>query len=142
MKAIADKTETAIDELELAERHIPDQLNKIERISGHTKGLFDELRSWVDLRVQLVQVEIEEKIDAKVNAITLQVALGICVFLIVVFALVTLALGLGAWLGHAGWGFGIVTALLILVTGVLRVFKPRFVQIKERDESKNEKTGD
>lgn len=105
---------------------------KAQRLARHTQGLIDDLKTWVDLRIELAQMELEDRVEAKVNEIALGVALGGIVLLAVVFGLVTLALGLGAWLGHPAWGFLIVTALLGLLAVVLRAARPEFVQVGQR----------
>ena len=40
------------------------------------------------------------------------------------FVLVTVALGLGLWLGHPVWGFGIVAAVLIVIAAIVGVAMP------------------
>lgn len=103
--------------------------NKAERLVQHTQGLIDDLKTWVDLRIELAQMEFEDRVEAKVNEIALGVAIGGIVLLAVVFGLVTLALGLGALLGHPAWGFLIVTVLLGLSAVVLRAARPEFIRI-------------
>jgi uncharacterized membrane protein YqjE len=108
--------------------------SKAQRLAQHTQGLIDDLKTWVDLRIELAQMELEERVEAKANKIALGVAIGGIVLLAVVFGLVTLALGLGAWLGHPAWGFLIVTALLGLLAVVLRAARPEFVQVGQRNQ--------
>ncbi len=103
--------------------------NKAQRLAQHTQRLVDNLKRWVDLRIELAQLELEERVEAKVNEIALGVIVGGIMLLAVVFGLTALALGIGAWLGHAGWGFLIVTVLLVLLAGVLRAARPEFVQV-------------
>lgn len=88
-----------------------------------------DLTEWVDLRVRLVQLELQEEIEAKANEVArvgVMLVLGLVTLL---FALVTLALGLGEWLGHPAWGFLAVTGLMALVTALIRVRKPRLVRL-------------
>lgn len=103
--------------------------SKVQRIVQHTQQLVGDLQEWVDLRIELAQMQLEERVEAKANEIALQVMVVGIVLLAVVFGLVTLALGLGAWLGHPAWGFLIVTVLLVGLAIVLRAAHPAFIQI-------------
>lgn len=101
------------------ERQLPSGKNKVERLSSQTKGLFDDFTSWVELRLKLFQMEIQEKVQAKVNEAIIKIAPLVVGALAGLFALVTVALFVGWWLGHPAWGFLSVTLLLGLVTGGL-----------------------
>lgn len=106
--------------------------NKAQRLAQHTQRLVDDLKTWVDLRIELAQVELEERVEAKANEIALAVAVVGVVVLAVLFGLITLALALGAWLGHPAWGFLIVTGLLAGLAAVLRAARPEFIQVGRR----------
>jgi hypothetical protein len=99
--------------------------NKVERISAETRGIFGDFSSWVELRLKLFQVEIQERIQTKVNETIIKVAPVAAGAITGFFGLITLALFLGWWLGHPAWGFLIVTVMLALVTGVLLARKKR-----------------
>jgi uncharacterized membrane protein YqjE len=109
-------------------RQLPSGQNKVQRIAEHTKGLFEELTSWVDLKLKLTQIEIENKIEDRVNQLVVGAIVAFFAVLALVFGLVALGLGLGAWLGHPGWGFLAVMVLLLLITGGVMLVKPRLVQ--------------
>jgi uncharacterized membrane protein YqjE len=113
--------------------------NKAQRLAQHTQQLVEDLKEWVDLRIELAQVELEERVEAKVNEIALGVALAVIALLAVVFGLTTLALGLGALFGHPAWGFLAVTLLLVLFAVVLRAARPEFVQVGRRPASDGSK---
>lgn len=106
--------------------------NKVQRIAQHTQQLVDDLKEWVDLRVELARIELEERVEAKANEIALAVVVVGIALLAVVFGLVTIAFALGAWLGHPAWGFLIVTLLLVLLVVVIRAARPEFVQVRGR----------
>jgi len=110
------------------ERQLPYSGHKIERMSLQAKGLVDDVREWVDLKVKLVQVEIEDKIDEKVNQAVVATALVVVLGLALVFALIALSLGLGTILGHSAWGFLSVAALLALSAGGIQIMKPRMIK--------------
>jgi hypothetical protein len=122
------------------ERQLRSGLNKVERLTKQSKGLFDDLSAWVELRLKLTQIEFEEKLDAKINQLAVGAVMGLLALFAVLFALVTLALGLGAWLGHPAWGFLIVTVLLVGVTLAVRAARPHLVSVGTKrvkvDESK------
>lgn len=110
---------------------------KVQRLAAHTEGLVDDLKQWVDLRIELARIEVEERVEAQANQVVLGILLAGIGLLAVVFGLVTLALGLGAWLGHPAWGFLAVTGLLILLAVLLRAAQPELVDIDlrgKRDE--------
>lgn len=100
---------------------------RISRFAGESRALFDDLREWVDLRVQLVQVEIEERIEKMANeAISL-----IMVAVVGLFAVAFLLHGLAIWisdaLGAQQWGYLIMALVLGLITVILKTAKPDFV---------------
>jgi hypothetical protein len=109
------------------ERQLPSGENKLERMATHTKGLVGDFRDWVDLRIKLTKLEILEEVDAKVNEALIGVLVAAVGLLACVFLLVTIALGLGAWLGHPAWGFLIVTLALFLFAGIVHAVKPTIV---------------
>lgn len=119
MEALPEKTEKQAP----AERQQPSGRNKVERISEQTKGLFDDFTSWVELRLKLFQAEIQEKVESKVNEVVIKVAPLVAGAIGGFFALVTLALFLGWWLGHPAWGFLCVTLLFAAITGALLIRK-------------------
>lgn len=106
---------------------------KLTRISLQTKGLVEDVKSWVDLKLTLTQMEVEDKIDARVNRVVVGAVVGALGLLGLSFALVAASLGLGALAGHDAWGFLIVAGILILVTLLLLVIKPRIVNVTSRD---------
>lgn len=102
------------------ERRLESGAGKVERVVQHSKGLVDDLTTWVDLKIKLTQAEIEEKIESKVRNVILQAAPFVVGALAGLFLLVAIAHGLGWWLGHPFWGFMLVTALLMAVAGGLK----------------------
>lgn len=95
---------------------LPPHGNTVDRLGQHTRGLVDDVKEWVDLRIQLLQAEIRDQIKGKVNELVfkhfpkiLPIVLGA---LSGYFVLMALAFGIGALLGHPVWGFLIVGLLL------------------------------
>lgn len=94
--------------------------NRLSRLRTHLQSLAGDVREWVELRLTLVQLEIEERIEARLRWLMLRLLVGIVAGLGIVFGLIALALALGSWLGHPGWGFLLVALGLGLVAAVLQ----------------------
>jgi hypothetical protein len=112
-----------------AERPLTDapEGGKMRRIATHTQGLFEDLREWIDLRIDLAILEVEERLDETKNDIALGLLIAIVGFFAALFTLTTIALGVGALLGHPGWGFLAVTVALFLIIGGLRLTQPDLI---------------
>jgi len=102
----------------------PPRGGPLRRIAGHTRGLFDDLREWIDLRLDLAILELEERVDELRNELTLGLVLAFFGFFAALFVLLTVALGLGWALGHPFWGFLIVAVLLTVFVTVLARTRP------------------
>ena len=100
---------------------------KLERIAAHTQGLVTDLREWIDLRIDLAILEVEERLDETKNEIALGITLAVFGFFAALFALTTVALGVGWLLGHPFWGFLAVTVALVLIVVLLRATQPALV---------------
>ena len=102
---------------------------RLKRLQSESTELVQDVKDWVELRIDLVRAEVQESIAAQIDgrkASVLALAIpGVIGAIGAFFLLVTLALFLGWWLGHAAWGFLIVTALLLLVAGVARAVLAR-----------------
>lgn len=132
MEAIPEQSPVARPEVS-ADRQLPEGRNKVERIGRQTRGLFDDFTEWVELRLRLFQLDIQEKVRTKANEAVIKVAPFIVAALGGLFALVTAALFVGWWLGHPAWGFLVITGLLFLVTGVLYARSKRLDAEKAHD---------
>lgn len=102
------------------ERQLASGANKVERMAQHSKSLVDDVTSWVELKLKLTQVEIQHKIQRKVDEVIAKIAPLVVGALGGFFLLVTIALGLGWWLDQPFWGFLIVTVVLLLVAAMLQ----------------------
>lgn len=133
------KDGTDAHEVEASQRRLlPSGQNKVERISSQTKGLFGDFSSWVELRLKLFQIELQEKVQAKVDESVIKIAPIIAGAIAGMFALVTIALFLGWWLGHPAWGFLVVTAILLLITAVLFARKKRLDREKRIEAAREQ----
>jgi hypothetical protein len=102
----------------------PSKEGKLGRIAGHSRGLVDDLREWIDLRLDLAILELEERVDDLRNEVALGLVLALVGFMAVLFVLTTVAVGLGWALGHPFWGFLIVAVLLVGVAVGLARTRP------------------
>ena len=91
----------------------------VHRIGNETRGLLEDFTAWVELRLRLVQLDVQGYIRQKIDEATLKAALIIASLVSGLFVLITLALFAGWALGHPAWGFLVVTGLLLLWTGIL-----------------------
>ena len=116
------------------ERRLPAHKGKVARIGDALTGLSEDLKAWVELRIELVQTEIMEQVEFRAAQAKMGAAAGLFAALGGFFLLVTLALLLG-WLLFvvfdlslllaAFLGFLIVTLLLFLGALVAyRTLKP------------------
>ena len=107
--------------------------SRIQRIGEQTRGLVDDIKSWVELRMELSQIEVEDRVEEKVNEATAGAIVGIVAGLAVVFLLIAAAIGLGSLFGHQALGFLAVGVILLVLTGIVHAARPKFVRIgKER----------
>lgn len=100
---------------------------KLGRIAGHTRGLVEDLREWIDLRIDLAILEMEERVDELRNEVALGITLALFGFFAALFVLTTVALGLGWLLGHPFWGFLIVSVVLLLTAAALARTRPELM---------------
>lgn len=120
MESLEDRSSTP-DHASSLESH---RSGKLGRIAGHTRGLVEDLREWIDLRLDLAILEIEEEVDDLRNQAALGVTLAFFGFFAALFVFTTIALGLGWALGHPFWGFLIVSVLLVLIVAGLSQARP------------------
>lgn len=132
MEAIPERAPASRPQVS-ADHQLPEGRTKVARIGRQTKGLFDDFTQWVELRLRLFQLDVQDKIKTKANEAAIKVAPFIVAALAGLFSLITAALFIGWWLGHPAWGFLIVTAVLFLVTGILYARSKRLEAEKEHD---------
>lgn len=105
--------------------------NKVQRISQHTKGLFEDVKSWADLKIQLTKIEIEERVESRINQMLVKAGAYAMYALAGLFALFATAFGVAAILIALGLSYPlsyflgflfvcILLGILGLVAGSLR----------------------
>lgn len=105
-----------------------DSPGRMDRIADNTRGLIEDVKEWIDLKVQLVQLDLEEKIETLANQVLSTFLVIVLAAVTALFILVAGAFGLGQWLGHPAWGFLSVSGLLALVTILIHFRHPRLVK--------------
>lgn len=95
---------------------LPPHGNSFDRLGQHTKGLVDDVKEWVDLRIQLLQTEVRDQVKGKLNELivehidkVLPVVMMAMGGLLLLFAV---AYFVGSLVGHVWLGFLIVGGLL------------------------------
>lgn len=112
-----------------------------QKLISQARQLSGDVVEWVTLRVQLTQMVIEDRVDQRLRHVeeTLNVLVERAIVVLlgavaVFFLLFAVAFGLGAWLGHPGWGFLIVGILLVIVTLVVRAMSFAVVDLPRLSE--------
>ena len=67
----------------------------MNRISDQTKGLVDDVKEWVDLRIKLLQIDIEERLETVANQAVSTVVVICLATASIFFGLVAAAIALG-----------------------------------------------
>lgn len=104
--------------------------SRSERIALHYKGFISSLQSWLELRIELAGHQYLEQILQNKRVVYVVFLTGLSVVLAVTFMSVAAALGLGALLGNAAWGFASVG----VVMGVLAWFLGRSMTRSKENE--------
>ena len=107
----------------------------IDAITSQTKGLFEDMTSWMELKIQYILLDYQEQLTKRAKGIIFEVAALAILGVGVLFGLVALALGLGSLLNHPGWGFLVVMGLLCLIAMVVRAVGKR-IRASEKRENK------
>jgi uncharacterized membrane protein YqjE len=81
-------------------------------------GLVDNLYKYVQTNVEIVKVEVQEKIEDAVKKVVIFAILALSATLLLIFLLITLALFLNQILSSNYLGFLIVSALLAVITAI------------------------
>lgn len=113
---------------------LPPHRGKVGRITDHVAAVSADLREWVELRIDLAKVEINDKKDEVVGqakrvgvGVGFLAGAGVVALYLVGFLFAAIAVGIGWAFAAEGsavlrplfWGLLIVNAILLLITGVL-----------------------
>lgn len=103
----------------------PSANDTIDNITNQTKGLFDDMTSWMELKIQYIILDYQEQITQKVKGAAFEIGALAVLGVALLFGLVALALGVGSWLNHPAWGFLVVMGVLVVVALVARAIGKR-----------------
>ncbi|MDE2731340.1 MAG: phage holin family protein [Bacteroidota bacterium] len=97
--------------------------NKAGRIRRHTQGLVQEVRTWLELQMELAIAQVWERLDHRLSEVA--AGSGVLLFgaIAIVFALAAGAMWLGPVLGHMSWGFLIMGGLAGVTAGIIHVVR-------------------
>ena len=112
----------------------PSANDPIENITSEAKGLFEDLTSWMELKIQYVILDYKEQAIQKALGIGLEIGALVLLGIAGFFGLIALALGLGTWLNHPAWGFLIVMGLLSIVALILGAIGKRARAPREKEK--------
>jgi len=112
---------------------------RLKRLTGETRGLVDDLKEWVDLKIQLIQLDFEDRVRQAANQAALTAVVIVVGLLAVLFGLIAAGEALGAWFDSRSLGFLALAGILALVAIVIHLAKPRLVDRAEIDDDDKEK---
>jgi len=101
---------------------------RIDRLVTETRQLGDDLTQWVNLRLKLIHLDIQERIDGELDF----VYTGVLVLGMMTIALLLASFGiawvLGDLLGERWHGFGILAVLYLIAALVILRLRPRMAR--------------
>ncbi|WP_276498317.1 phage holin family protein [Pontibacter litorisediminis] len=83
--------------------------------------LMENLMGYIDTRIDIIRLEIQEKLKAALVGAMHGVLLGVIAFMVLIFVNVFLGLLLNHLLDSSFWGFGIVALFYIILLVILVV---------------------
>ena len=96
-----------------------DQTDKLNRVADHTRGLVEDLTSWLDLKLEYTMLNIRDQFIRSSMPLAHNLIAGIIASIALLFGLIAAALGLGEWLSHPAWGFLLVAGVLALAAWIV-----------------------
>ena len=96
----------------------------LSHLAGETRALWEDMREWVDLRVELVQVDIEERIQKAANEIMATLLAVVLGLFAMAFLLHGIAVWLGRLLGAVEWGYLLAGLVLAIAALIVKRVKP------------------
>lgn len=105
------------------------------RITSEARGLVEDVKRWVDLKVQLLQIDLEARLEGVLNRAAQSVVMAVLLLLTVQFGLFTVAFSLASWWYSDALGFLAVTLLLAVATVTFYALRPTLVKLRRIDEA-------
>ena len=91
----------------------------MENQPTNVEELFEKLKDYGETRIDLLKLKTVNKVSGFLSNLITSIFLIVLLFMVITFLFIGLALLLGTWLGHAYWGFLIMSALFIIIGLVL-----------------------
>lgn len=101
---------------------------KIGRLSSEARGLVDDTRQWVDAKLRLFELDLEEKLDGIANKMIAGAAVVFFAALALIFGLTALSLFLGTLWDNEALGFVVVALASFVIALIIQWLRPRFVR--------------
>lgn len=85
------------------------QESRNSRVARHWGTLAADLRTWVDLKISLIEIELTDRVKQELLEHGLP---GLLYGAAAAMLLIAIALGLGTVLGHPAWGFAVTGGMM------------------------------
>ena len=98
---------------------------RIDRIVNESRRLGDDVVEWINLRMRLIQLDFQEKIDEELDHIFSGVMVMVMFGIAIVMGSIGVALMLGRYLGDILFGFGILAAFYAIIGFIVLRSRPK-----------------
>ncbi|HEX9660570.1 MAG TPA: phage holin family protein [Rhodothermales bacterium] len=98
---------------------------RIDRLITETRQLSDDLTQWVNLRLKLIHLDIQERIDEELDFVYTGVIVLGMMTIALLLASFGIAWALGDLLGERWYGFTILAVFYLIAALVILRLKPR-----------------
>ena len=113
---------------------VPD---KAGRIRQHAQGLVQEVRTWMELQMELAGIRIWERLEVRLSHLRVMYIVSFLACTGLTFLLVAVALWLETFLGHIYWGFALVGLATGLVAWIIYLVRLSSGYSKESPANRN-----
>ncbi|MFT2010400.1 phage holin family protein [Pontibacter sp. 13R65] len=96
-------------------------INKDNGTKEKNPNLIENLMGYIDTRIDIIKLEIQEKLKASFVGLLHAVLIGFAGFMSLIFVNIFLGLLLNHLLNSSFWGFGIVALFYIIILVVLLI---------------------
>lgn len=111
-------------------------------VAAQGRQFFDDVREWVELRVELFQLDVEERIQDAVNRVAQTVAVVVLMALALLFLAMAAAFALGEWMGSTALGFLVVAVVGFLAAIGVKSSRPAVApRLFQGDDGKSKDDG-
>jgi hypothetical protein len=86
--------------------------------------IIDQLKEYAETRIKLAKYQAVDSSTAVIGSVIADLAIGICLLLLFVFATITLGFYLSEVLGSNWQGFGCIALVYLIAAIVLKVKRP------------------